>query len=192
MKPLLILGAVFVGAVYYCHHYHPILTMLVAVLAVAGFLAWCVYSSGGHDNFRMCGEYSTDAAGHESAHLVVSRELGYRVEGAVVNSDGSGFTRVPGWLKNPEDAVVMAAAGSAGENMNRFFDVGLNGDKSDGKSDAYWVHKLAKQIAAERGVSKAEVIKEARKEAARLVSKNKSQWKRVRKTLEDKGRVGNV
>lgn len=195
MKPLLALVAVFVGIVYYCHQYYPVLTMLVAVLVLAGAGVWCVRDSGGRSGSYLpidaCGEFPEDGADHEGAHIAVAEELGVRVVGARVNNY-TGITRMPGWLDDPWKGAVIAAAGAAGENIGRFTDVGLNGSKSKAGTDKYLVYQLTKRIATERGVPQDQVIREVRAEAARLVRKNRSTWNRARNSLKNTGQYGNA
>lgn len=138
----------------------------------------------------VCGKYSSMLTAHEAGHAACGKALGYSVRGAIVSKDGWGETDVPGWLDNPWHTMIIAAAGAAGENRDRWTDAGLNGSKSTKWSDAWWVHKLAPQVAKKRGISTDQAIREARSEAKRLVASRSGEWRRVKAVLAKNGSYG--
>jgi hypothetical protein len=141
-----------------------------------------------------CAVFVADIAAHEAGHAVTAEALGYTVTGAVVYGFGDGgFTTVPGWGNNPWHTMVMAAAGRAGENRKRiFFTADLNGGRNDKWTDAWWVHRLAPQVAAERGITAAQAIALAEAEADRLISASAGQWQKYTDVLTRDGSFGDV
>jgi hypothetical protein len=137
-----------------------------------------------------CGTYSSMLASHEAGHVAAARSLGYAVPGAVISKEGWGYTDVPGWLNNPWHTMVIAAAGAAGENRDRWTDAGLNGSPSWTGSDAWWVHKLAPAAARKRGVTVGEVIALARSEADRRVASRSGDWRDAKVVLKANGVYG--
>jgi len=141
-----------------------------------------------------CAIYVKDIAAHEAGHATVAEALGYQVTGAIVYGWGAGgFTAIPGWTDNPWHTMVMAAAGRSGENRNRMiFTADLDGGKRDEYSDAWWIHRLAPQIAKARGVTRDEAIEQARAEADRILAANTPQWRRQTDVLNRDRRIGDV
>jgi hypothetical protein len=138
--------------------------------------------------------YVADIAAHEAGHVAAAEKLGYKVAGAIVYGFGDGgFTSVPGWGTNAWDTMRMAAAGAAGENRNRMvFKAGINGGKSEQWTDAWWVHRLAPQVAKQRGITTAEAIAAAQREADRLVAANSGRWREAQNTLARNRQFGDI
>jgi hypothetical protein len=126
--------------------------------------------------------------------LTVLAVVGYTVTGAIVYGFGDGgFTTIPGWGEEPWHTMVMAAAGRSGENRKKlFFKEDLNGDKKIKFTDSWWVHQLAPQVAAKRGITAARVIGLAEAEADRLISANAGQWQKYTDVLTRDGSFGDA
>lgn len=170
------------------------------VLCIALWM-WCRSSTTSTPSARymakggpcgFCGTHSPMLAAHEAGHVAAARSLEYRVSGAVVRNNGTGYTAIPGWLDNPRHTMIIAAAGTSGENRDRWTDAGLNGSRSAAGSDAWWVHQLAGEEAKRRGVSKADVIKRVRAEADRRVASRSREWAQTKGVLGRDGKFGDV
>jgi hypothetical protein len=130
------------------------------------------------------GTFVEDIAAHEAGHVVVAEKLGYKVLGARVWPGDGGVTWTENAHKPSWDQVRISAAGACGENLSRWlFTASINGAKSDPRSDAGKVHRLAPKLAAERGVPVKQVVKGAEAEATRILRANRGQWRKVRDTL---------
>lgn len=199
------LVAAAVALVWATRHPHLATAVTLAVLGVVGW--WASHgtrapSTGFGSRITAvaggqcgaCAVFVADIAAHEAGHAVAAEALGYTVEGAVVFGFGDGgFTRVPGWGTKSWDTMVMAAAGRAGENRRRiFFTADLNGGRNEKWTDAWWVHRLAPQVAAERGITAAEAIALAVAEADRLISANAGPWQKYTDVLTRDGSFGDV
>jgi hypothetical protein len=191
------------GVVLFLVYRFPTQVEYVGLAGLVLFLAYCARSSsttlpaGGGAGYRrgpcgFCGQYSRNLAGHEGGHLAAAEALGYQVTGAVVRRNGTGFTAIPGWTNNPWHTMVIAAAGTSGENRERWTDAGLNGSRHDEGTDAWWVHTLAPRIAKQRGVMTDVVIADARSTADRLVASNARAWRDARDELARYGQIGDV
>ena len=138
-----------------------------------------------------CGTWVKDLTAHEAGHTAVAKGLGYRVNGAVVNKDGTGFTSIPGWENNPRHTMIMAAAGAAGEKLvtGKFE---LNGAKNWAYTDKWYVYSLAAKVAKQRGITSEQAVAEAQREATRLLSQNMGHWREANDKLGRDGKFGST
>jgi hypothetical protein len=181
-------------------------------ILLAGFVGWlavcCIGNRRGSRPFRAaryaatspaggrcgaCAAFVADIAAHEAGHTVAAEGLGYRVAGAVVYPGDGGFTAIPGYGDDAWDTMVMAAAGAAGENRNRLiFKADINGSRSDRYSDAWWCHRLAPEIAKDRGITTAQAIAQAEAEANRLLSANPRRFHQATDVLTRDRQFGDI
>lgn len=167
----------------------------VAAIGVTGFALVRGMAAGG-DACGVCGVDVSGTAGellpeHEGGHTAGAEKKGYRVKGAMVEKH-HGFTRIPGWDKDPWDQMVIAACGAAGERLGGASKSRLSGSKYDSGSDTWVIHQLASVVAQERGITPEKAIRLANAEAYRVVSSNSRRWREVRDVLREDGQFGSV
>lgn len=167
-----------------------VVVLVVAVLVAAGLLvrrsAGAIGYGCHHCAYRSMS--TRDIAKHEAGHYVVAEALGHQVHGAEVWPGEGGITWVnDGRTPLPDqDQVVISAAGAAGENVGRwFFREPLNGAKSDPESDAGKAHRIAPGLAAQQGITPAQVIERAEDQASRIIQANRGRWEHITAQLEE-------
>lgn len=174
--------------------------LLFAVVLVTGWVcraggASPTLAGGGRACNYGCtyrGHSVRDIAEHEAGHVSVAEQLGYRVIGAEVFGRGDGGLTRLAKEPTPADAIVIAAAGSSAENLSRLFFVEpINGSKTDGRSDAWTAYRYAPGVAAQRGSTPRQVIRQGELQAHRILTgPGRARYQQAAAELRQNRRIG--